>query len=99
MFVLPHTVLVAQSHEEAKNKFMPAFNSLKEKGFSGSLLDRCNIKIIEENLAVADTHWTRLGRNNEILEQLGIMYTLQKTKAGWKVVVVTAHDKDLVLIQ
>lgn len=98
-FVYHGTVFVAKSLGDTKNAFAPEIKRLKESGFRRSALDLCNVKLIEPKLAIAATRWRRLDEKGKLLEKLGITYTLLKGPAGWKVVVVIAHDADVVLIK
>ena len=97
-FVHHDLVFVAHSLDETKNALAPMIESLREAGFRRSNLDLCNIKLLGPKIAVASTLWTRLGNNDEVLEKFGATYTLLDTAAGWKIVVVTAHDDDVVLV-
>ncbi len=97
-FVHHDFVLVSHSLEETKNAVAPMIGTLREAGFRRSNLDLCNIKFLGPKLALASTLWTRLGANDEVLEKFGATYTLLDTDAGWKVVVATVHDDDVVLV-
>lgn len=97
-FVHHDSVLVAHSLDETKNAVAPMISSLREAGFRRSNLDLCNIEFLGPKMAVASTLWTRLGDNDEVLEKFGATYTLLDTAAGWKVVVATVHDDDVVLV-
>jgi len=98
-FVYRGTVLVAKSLEDTKTAFVPEIRRLREAGFRHSALDLCNVRLLEPKLAIAATRWRRLGGNDELLETLGITYTLIKASSGWKVVVVVAHDDAVVLVE
>lgn len=97
-FVHHDSVFVAQSLEDTKNAFAPMFKELRETGFKRSALDLCNIRFLGPKLAVAATLWRRLGENDKLLEKFGATYTLLETPAGWKVVVATVHDEDVILV-
>ena len=71
---------------------------LKAIGFRRSALDLCNIRFLGPKLAVASTVWRRLGENDKLLETFGATYTLLETSAGWKVVMATLHDEDVILV-
>lgn len=47
---------------------------------------------------MASTVWRRLGENDKLLETFGATYTLLETSAGWKVVMATLHDEDVILV-
>ena len=98
-FVYHGTVFVAKSLADTKNAFASEVRRLKEIGFRHSALDLCNVRLIEPKLAIASTRWRRLGKDDEVLEKLGITYTLLKTPSGWKVVVVIAHDEGVILVK
>ena len=98
-FIHHDFVFVARSLDETKNALAPMIESLREVGFRRSNLDLCKIKSLGPKIAVASTLWTRLGNNDEVLEKFGATYTLLDTAAGWKVVVATAHDDDVVLVK
>jgi hypothetical protein len=93
------TVFVARSLNDSKAAFAPMISGLEEQGFTGTVLDLCNIRFIDSNSAIAATQWTRLGRNDKVLERLGALYTLVKLGSEWKVAVVTVHDEDVVLFE
>jgi hypothetical protein len=98
-FVYHGTVFVAKSLADTKSAFAPEIRRLKDGGFRYSALDLCNVKLIEPKLAIAATRWRRLGEDDKLLETLGITYTLLKGPSGWKVVVVVAHDAEVVLVK
>ena len=97
-FVHHDSVFVAQSLEDTKNAFGPMIDDLKANGFRRSALDLCKIKFLGPKLAVAATVWRRLGEDDKLLEKFGATYTLLETPAGWKVVVATVHDDDVILV-
>ena len=97
-FVHHDSVFVAHSLDETKNAFAPMISNLREAGFRRSNLDLCNIKFLGPKMAVAATVWRRLGDEDKLLEKFGATYTLIETSEGWKVVVATAHDHDVVLV-
>ena len=97
-FVLHDSVFVAHSLEDSQNAFGPMIEDLKAIGFRRSALDLCNIRFLGPKLAVASTVWRRLGENDRLLETFGATYTLLETSAGWKVVMATLHDEDVILI-
>ena len=98
-FVHHDSVFVARSLEDTKNAFGPMIDGLRASGFTRSALDLCNIKFLGPKLAVAATVWRRLGENDKLLEKFGATYTLLETPAGWKVVVATVHDEDVILVE
>jgi len=97
-FVHHDSVFVAQSLEDTKNAFGPMIEDLRASGFRRSALDLCNIKFLDSKLAVAATVWRRLGENDKLLEKFGATYTLLETPSGWKVVVATVHDENVILV-
>lgn len=98
-FVNQGAVFVAKTIDYSKAAFAPMIAGLKERGFTGTVLDLCNIRTIGPNSAIAATQWTRLGQGDEVLKRLGTTYTLVKVGAEWKVAVVTVHDEDVVLFE
>ena len=97
-FVNHGAVFVAQRLDDTKKAFAPTISVLKERGYSGTILDRCNVRVVGPKTAVAATQWRRLGQGGEVLEYLGVTYTLVKGDSGWKVAVVTIHDENVVLV-
>jgi ketosteroid isomerase-like protein len=97
-FVHHDSVFLAQSPEDTKKAFAPVISGLRESGFRRSALDLCNVKLLGPKIAIAATLWRRLGENDRLLEKFGATYTLLETPAGWKVVVATVHDEDVVLV-
>lgn len=97
-FVHHDSVFVSRSLEDTKQAFAPMIAGLRASGFRRSALDVCHIKLLGPKLALAATVWRRLGENDKLLERFGATYTLLDTPAGWKVVVATVHDPDVVLV-
>lgn len=97
-FVHHDSVFVAKSLEETKQAFAPMIAGLRASGFRRSALDRCTITRLGPRLALAATLWRRLGEGDTLLEEFGASYTLLDTGDGWKVVVATVHDPDVVLV-
>ncbi len=97
-FVHHDSVFVAQSLEDTKSAFAPMIEELRANGFKRSALDLCNIKFLGPKLAVAATLWRRLAENDKLLDEFGATYTLLETPAGWKIVVATVHDEDVILV-
>ena len=98
-FVHHDSVFVARSLEDTKTAFGPMIEDLRASGFTRSALDLCNIKFLGPKLAVAATVWRRLGENDKLLEKFAATYTLIETPSGWKVVVATVHDEDVILVE
>lgn|GEM_PF-1878433 len=103
-FTTPRTIISrgnvfsSASTEETRNKMMPVFESLRQRGFTHTRLDKCNIKLLGDTNAMVSTVWTRLDSNGDVIETLGATYTLVLTGDAWKVAVVMSHRPDVMAI-
>jgi hypothetical protein len=104
LFTTPRTIISkgnvfsSASAEETRNKMMPVFDSLRQRGFTHTRLDKCHIKLLGDTNAMVSTVWTRLDSNGDLIETLGATYTLVLTDGAWKVAVVMSHRADVMAI-
>ncbi|HBN16285.1 MAG: hypothetical protein CMQ46_03390 [Gammaproteobacteria bacterium] len=104
LFTTPRTIISkgnvfsSTSAEETRNKMMPVFDSLHQRGFAHTRLDKCHIKLLGDTNAMASTVWTRLDGNGDVIETLGATYTLVLADGAWKVAVVMSHRADVMAI-
>jgi len=103
-FTTPRTIISkgnvfsSASTEETRNMMMPVFQSLRQRGFTHTRLDKCHIKLLGDTNAMASTVWTRLDGNGDVIETLGATYTLVLADDAWKVAVVMSHRADVMAI-
>ncbi|MDH7943448.1 hypothetical protein QGM61_06415 [Pseudohongiella sp. SYSU M77423] len=104
LFTTPRTIISkgnifsSASTEETRNKMMPVFDSLRQRGFTHTRLDKCHIKLLGDTNAMVSTVWTRLDSHGDVIETLGATYTLVLTDDAWKVAVVMSHRADVMAI-
>lgn len=98
MIVLPDTAVSPRDAVEARRLMSPMAESLRARGFTRSSMDSCRIRLLTPRTAVASATFTRFA-DDEILEELGATYVLQKRDGRWGVLLVTAHGPDVGLVQ
>jgi len=105
LFHSPRTVISrgavfsSSSHEETKNAMMPVFDKMRDRGFSHTHLDTCNIKLLNSSTAIASTVWSRIDTDGNVIERLGATYLVVAAGDNWKVAVVTTHSAEVVAIE
>ena len=97
MIVLPDATFSPVDADDAQRLFGPLVESLRARGFTRSSLDSCGVQLLTPLTAVASATFTRLA-GDEVLEELGATYILQKRDGRWGVVLVTVHGPDVSLV-
>ena len=98
MIVLPDAAFSPVDVADAERLFIPMAESLRARGFTRSSLDACGVRLLTPLTAIASATFTRFA-DDEILEELGATYILQKRDGRWGVLLVTVHGPDISLIQ
>jgi ketosteroid isomerase-like protein len=87
-------VAATTTHAALAEVLTPAFEGLRAKGYTRSELTKLQVKKLSANTALASGVAVRYKAGGRELEQVGVMYVLQKTDAGWKIAVLVSHDAD-----
>lgn len=92
------TVFSSSSFAESKTALSPIFDNMEARGLKRTDLDVCNIKMLTEVTALVSTVWSRIDRDEKLMEQLGATYLVICEQNEWKVALVTGHGADVVVV-
>ena len=96
-FIVPQRVFVFSSASEVQGFWGPRFDDLKKQGFARTQRDHFNIKVLNDDTAMASSMAIRYKEDGSELERRGATFALRKTDAGWKIVTVIHHSPDNVV--
>ena len=96
-FIVPQRVFVFSSASEVQGFWGPRFDDLKKQGFARTQRDQVNIKVLNDDTAMASSRAIRYKEDGSEFERRGATFVLRKTDAGWKIVTVIHHSPDNVV--
>jgi len=96
-FIVPQEVLVFSSTSEVEGFWRPRFEDLKKQEFGHTERAEANIKVLNDNTAIASSKAIRYTKDGAELERRGATFALRKTKDGWKIVTLVHHSPDNVV--
>ena len=96
-FIVPQGVFVFSSASEVEGFWRPRFDDLKAQGFGRTERAEANIKVVNDNTAMASSKAIRYAKDGSELERRGATFALRKTVDGWKIVTLIHHSPDNVL--
>lgn len=91
-------VFSSSSFAESKTALSPIFEKMQARGLKRTDLDVCNIKMLTDVTALVSTVWSRIDRDEKLIEQLGATYLVIFEKNEWKVALVTGHGADVIVV-
>lgn len=83
--------------DEARALFAGMMKGLAARSYGRSEWTRLGLKQLGASVAVLSAGVIRYRTDGAELERFGATYTMRKTDAGWKIVMLTVHDVDGVL--
>ena len=83
--------------DEARALFAGMMKGLAARSYGRSEWTRLGLKQLGASVAVLSAGVVRYRTDGAELERFGATYTMRKTDAGWKIVMLTVHDADGVL--
>ena len=96
-FIVPQGVFVFSSESEVERFWGPRFDALKTQGFGRTERAEANIKMLNDNTAMASIKAIRYTKDGLELERRGATFALRKTEDGWKIVTLIHHSPDNVI--
>ena len=91
-------VFSSSNYEESKAHLSPIFLDMEARGLKRTDLDVCNIKMLTASTALVSTVWSRIDKNEQLMEQFGATYLVIMTNGEWKVALVTGRGPDVVVV-
>jgi hypothetical protein len=74
--------------------FQPVMEGLRTRNFAKSELTNLRLKRLSATTVIAGGVAVRRKTDGQELERAGVVYLLQKTRAGWQFATVVIHDAD-----
>ena len=96
-FIVPQDVFVFTSVSQVEEFWGPRFDELKAQGFGRTERAEANIKVLNDNTAIASSKAIRYTEDGSELERRGATFALRKTDGGWKIVTLIHHSPDTVI--
>ena len=94
---MPQDVFVFTSVSQVEEFWGPRFDELKAQGFGRTERAEANIKVLNDNTAIASSKAIRYTEDGSELERRGATFALRKTDGGWKIVTLIHHSPDTVI--
>jgi len=92
------TVFSSSSYVESKAHLYPMFENMEARGLKRTDLNLCNIKMLTATTALVSTVWSRIDKNEILMEQFGATYLVVLDNGEWKIALVTGHAPDVVVV-
>ena len=96
-FIVPQEVLVFSSASEVEGFWRQRFEDLKKQEFGRTERAEGNIKVLNDNTALASSKAVRYTKDGKELERRGATFALRNTDDGWKIVTLIHHSPDNVI--
>ena len=58
---------------------------LRHAHFAGSVLDKCDIKVLNAQASLIDALWLRRDTTGAVMARFGVMYLMALTERGWRI--------------
>ena len=96
-FIVPQDVIVFTSASQVEGFWGPRFDDLKAQGFGRTERAEANIKVLNDNTAIASSKAIRYTEDGSELELRGATFVLRKSDGDWKIVTLIHHSPDNVI--
>ena len=96
-FIVPQDVFVFTSASQVEGFWGPRFDDLKAQGFGRTERAEANIKVLNDNTAIASSKAIRYTEDGSELELRGATFVLRKSDGDWKIVTLIHHSPDNVI--
>lgn len=96
-FIVPQDVFVFTSASQVEGFWGPRFDDLKSQGFGRTERAKANIKLLNDNTAIASSKAIRYTEDGSELELRGATFVLRKSDGDWKIVTLIHHSPDNVI--
>jgi ketosteroid isomerase-like protein len=77
--------------------FSGFLRGLVSRGYAGSAWEQLEVRLLDEETAVASGVTVRYRADGDVLERVAVTYGLRKAPEGWKIFLSTTHAPDTVL--
>jgi len=83
--------------EQAAARFQGSMKQLVESGWGKSVFTTENVCVLSANSAIASGYNTRYKTDGGVMSVGGVSYLLGRSKAGWRIVSYTGHERGKVV--
>lgn len=83
-----HLVIQDDATIISKNAIGGEIEKLRTIGFANSVLDECQISVLNARAAMVDTVWSRYNESKSLLARLNVAYLMGLTTDGWRITTV-----------
>jgi ketosteroid isomerase-like protein len=90
----PH---VRPSRADQISFFNGFLQGLVDRGYASSTWEELNVRLLDEQTAIAGGITVRYRADGTVFERLGVTYGLYKTNEGWKIFMSATHAPESVL--
>jgi ketosteroid isomerase-like protein len=85
---------VLASLQDAESFFERLFFTLRQRGYSRSVLSSVQVKCLSDDLALVHSRGERLQRDGQLLERLAALYTMRKSEGTWRIATAMMFDPE-----
>ena len=95
LIVFPDTSYSPANENACREVMEPYFQDLRDRGFTHTVVNESQIRILTDTTAIVHTSWTRYSGENP-MENIGATYMFQKSANVWGVIMVTSYPSDAI---
>jgi ketosteroid isomerase-like protein len=92
--VSPAGVVPTPTRATVAAAFQPVMDGLRSRHFAKSELINLHLKRLSVNTVIAGGVAVRRKTDGQELERAGVVYLMQRTKAGWQIATIVIHDAE-----
>jgi hypothetical protein len=79
---------------DAEQFFDRLIYGLRTRGYSRSVLEHVQVKLLADDLALVNARAERFTRTGDLLEKISALYTMRKASGTWRIVTVTMYEPE-----
>lgn len=89
--IAPQGVSVTIAKDEFNEVFGPVINYLENAEYKKSTWRNVDVKVLDNELAIASADVTQYDVNDQVIENFGVTYSMSHDGEGWKISAITTH--------
>ncbi len=89
--IAPQGVSVTVAKKEFNEVFGPVVNYLENAEYAHSEWRNVDVKVLDNDLAIASADVTQYDINDQVIENFGVTYSMSHDGKGWKISAITTH--------
>jgi len=92
LIITPNNCIAIRDEAELDVFIAPLVEGLRARGYARSTYRDLSVHKFDDSRAFTSMHWTRYKQDGSVLEELGATYIIVRTKDGWRLATLMAHD-------